>query len=513
MKLVKKHRKLIVVVVLTIAVVSAVRNYMGLARGPAGETMYQLALLGIVDPQGQKAIIDPARDFRFEEAAFVQANKNKPKHDHGHEHGHEHGHDHGHDHAHEHKPFVNESLPEQAQPAAKQTVTTTTTPQPPSIILNNLSGQSNASASQANNAAAKRKRFYAHDGNGGFFTDHVTKCGDELEVELVSGPDKADFSFYVMDLPAGATRSSPSKRNNNGNRYYTMVYALESEPHSSSGDSWSQADFRMWYNLDDSFPEPATYFDVRSYLATMLSPPLVDFDKKEASAPLVWVLSNCGAFNARQEYIKELMKLAKVDSYGRCLQNKHTHTHEHMKGNVELFSTYKFAIAIENSNCRDYVTEKLVHAVASGSIPVVAGRDSKPDYARYLPKNTYLNVYDFKSVAAFADKVREIGDSRQLYDKYTYFKRAHNYTRDQLHAMTLPQLIEVARRVIDPVENAAFFDGIVGKEKSESKLCKVARTIRDTPEQELDKLIEARRMRRPKIGEACLAPGNLDSDF
>jgi hypothetical protein len=34
---------------------------------------------------------------------------------------------------------------------------------------------------------------------------------------------------------------------------------------------------------------------------------------------------------------------------------------------------YKFVIAIENSNYGDYVTEKLVKAVESGAIPIVAG--------------------------------------------------------------------------------------------------------------------------------------------
>jgi len=75
--------------------------------------------------------------------------------------------------------------------------------------------------------------------------------------------------------------------------------------------------------------------------------------------------------------MKELMGKLQVHSYGGCLRNKANHPSEHMKGNIELFSKYKFVIAIENSNCEDYVTEKLVHAVASGSIPIVAGKNPK----------------------------------------------------------------------------------------------------------------------------------------
>ena len=72
----------------------------------------------------------------------------------------------------------------------------------------------------------------------------------------------------------------------------------------------------MWYDLDRSFPEPATYFDVQMHLSDLLSPERVPFDKKEASAPIVWVVSNCGASNGREKLMRELMTKVKVDSYG-----------------------------------------------------------------------------------------------------------------------------------------------------------------------------------------------------
>ena len=110
--------------------------------------------------------------------------------------------------------------------------------------------------------------------------------------------------------------------------------------------------------MDLSFPEPATYFDTRAHLQDLIAPPKVVFDLKEQTAPIVWIVSNCNAFNGREIFMQALMKHIKVDSYGNCLKNKNTHTSEYMKGNIELMSKYKFVIAIENSNCQDYVTEK-----------------------------------------------------------------------------------------------------------------------------------------------------------
>ena len=143
-----------------------------------------------------------------------------------------------------------------------------------------------------------------------------------------------------------------------------MLYEVESEVHSFG--KWLNADFKMYYNLDASFPEPATYFDVKSFLVNLLAPPLVEFEKKNAAASIVWVVSNCNAHNGRQIFMKALMKKAKVVSAGSCLQNKFDHPSTHFVGNVELFSKYKFVIAIENSNCIDYVTEKLDYAIRSG---------------------------------------------------------------------------------------------------------------------------------------------------
>jgi hypothetical protein len=164
----------------------------------------------------------------------------------------------------------------------------------------------------------------------------------------------------------------------------------------------------MWYNLDLSFPEPATYFDVNTHLIDLLAPPKVEFESKESTALVSWVVSNCGAFNGREKYMKNLMDLIPVHSFGMCLRNRFNHTNEHMKGNVDLFANYKFVIAIENSNCADYVTEKLVHAVASGSIPIVAGRDNKPDYSKFMPKNSYINIYDFKTVEELAEHLKKV---------------------------------------------------------------------------------------------------------
>jgi hypothetical protein len=242
----------------------------------------------------------------------------------------------------------------------------------------------------SNSIAATKTRIYVIN-HSGLSTDRVVECDSSLEVEINThgSIQNTNFTFYLNSVPAGA---AGNKYMANGKRHYYMVFAMESEAHSGGGLTWTHADFRMWYNLDLSFPEPATYFDLRSHLPDLLAKPVVEFEAKTSSADIVWVLSNCNAYNRRESFVRKLMNAMKVDSYGGCLHNRDGHTMKRMAGNIELYSKYKFVLTIENSNCEDYVTEKLVFAVASGSIPIVAGRDNKPNYDRYMPRDSYISL-------------------------------------------------------------------------------------------------------------------------
>jgi hypothetical protein len=216
-------------------------------------------------------------------------------------------------------------------------------------------------------------------------------------------------------------------------------------------------------------------------------------------------------FKGREKLMKNLMDNIKVDSYGGCLKNQFSHPSEHMKGNIELFANYKFVIAIENSNCEDYVTEKLVHAIASGSIPIVASYNGKPDYSKFLPKNSYINIYDFESVPLLVEHLKLVASNKNEYEKYFTFKLRHNYTNDYLHTLPLENLIELSKQIIGPDEN--FFKHLIAKEKSENKLCKIARYLFNTPNNLIDEQIKKNQANRPSNNDACLPSKHLSSHF
>lgn len=188
----------------------------------------------------------------------------------------------------------------------------------------------------------------------------------------------------------------------------------------------------------------------------------------------------------------------KIHSYGSCLNNRKGYG-ARMADNVDAYIKYKFVLAIENSNCVDYVTEKLVKAVESGSIPIVAGRNGRPDYRRYMPAHSYINIYDYPSIKALADDLKRIGSNKTLYESYLWYKK-HQKNISELKKMPLEEKIRHLSEVIG--SNATMMtEGIVGKEKSENKICKLTRFVRQTPW----KMI-AEHERTPRAGPstACL---------
>jgi len=197
----------------------------------------------------------------------------------------------------------------------------------------------------------------------------------------------------------------------------------------------------------------------------------------------------------------------KVHSYGSCLNNRHGYS-ARMADNVDAYKKYKFVIAIENSNCVDYVTEKLVKAVASGSIPIVAGRNGRSDYRRYMPEHAYINIYDYSSIKSLAEDLKRIGNNKTLYESYLWYKK-HNKIISKLRQVSLEEKLKHVADVIGG--NATMIiDGIAGKEKSENKICKLIRFVRQTPWQDI---LAHKKTIRAGAGTACLPGKDILTHF
>ena len=97
------------------------------------------------------------------------------------------------------------------------------------------------------------------------------------------------------------------------------------------------------------------------------------------------LISNCNAWhNRRLDYINELRKYVTVDIYGRC----GTPCPSNVDCREMVGAKYKFYFAFENSNCKDYITEKFFQMLKFDVIVVAFGGGN---YTRFVSK-TFFNT-------------------------------------------------------------------------------------------------------------------------
>ncbi len=138
---------------------------------------------------------------------------------------------------------------------------------------------------------------------------------------------------------------------------------------------------------------------------------------------IAWFVSNCSPKNNRNGYAAELSKYIDVDIYGRCGHMNWTCEKvdkEHCWRKLE--SEYKFYLAFENMNCKDYITEKFYEtALQYNLIPIVMGAHPE-EYRKVAPLNSYIHVDDFESPKELAAFLHMLSKNDHLYNNYFKWK-------------------------------------------------------------------------------------------
>ena len=135
-----------------------------------------------------------------------------------------------------------------------------------------------------------------------------------------------------------------------------MMYLLECPLHTQMYRQNNVFNWTSTYRSDSTIVAP--YGKWQYYNDNVKQLPLLKNFAANKTKAVAWFVSNCGARNGRLKYAKELGKHIQVDIYGAC----GTKTCPRSQANdcfKMLDRDYKFYLAFENSNCKDYITEKL----------------------------------------------------------------------------------------------------------------------------------------------------------
>ncbi|ESN90528.1 hypothetical protein HELRODRAFT_123182, partial [Helobdella robusta] len=136
---------------------------------------------------------------------------------------------------------------------------------------------------------------------------------------------------------------------------------------------------------------------------------------------VAWFVTNCRPKNGRYEYAEELAKYIDVDIYGGC--GKKTCGDQYDKRCYDLLlNDYKFYLSFENSNCKEYITEKFFrNALSYDVLPIVMGARPE-DYEKVAPPNSYIHVDDFVSPKQLASYLHKLDRDDYLYNSYFRWK-------------------------------------------------------------------------------------------
>jgi hypothetical protein len=168
---------------------------------------------------------------------------------------------------------------------------------------------------------------------------------DPLEQSLPTTPrpDKQRWISLVIESPV----HTPSYKQYNGVFNMTADYLAESE----FGINYESQKRFLW-GLNTTFNDSHDYSQGKTGFMTAL-------------------ISNCNAWhNHRMDYINNLRKHVNVTIYGRCGVKCP------FEGDLckeYIGAKYKFYFAFENSNCRDYITEKFFIMLKYNMVMVVFG--------------------------------------------------------------------------------------------------------------------------------------------
>ena len=159
---------------------------------------------------------------------------------------------------------------------------------------------------------------------------------------------------------------------------------------------------------------------------------------KHKSKAAAWFVSNCNAFSKRNDFAKILQDFMQVDIYGKCGTLKCPKGSSYCQN--MLNTTYFYYLALENSLCQDYVTEKLYDSVNNFIIPIVY---SGANITHFMPPKSYINANDYSTVAELSKYLIYLQYNPQEYIKYFWWKSHYKLVNNRAFCQLCEKLHEL----------------------------------------------------------------------
>ncbi|KAM4577540.1 alpha-(1,3)-fucosyltransferase 7 [Odontesthes bonariensis] len=133
-----------------------------------------------------------------------------------------------------------------------------------------------------------------------------------------------------------------------------------------------------------------------------------------------WVVSRYQLNQTRTGVYQSLKKYIPIEVYGKW--NKKPLPEKKL---LSTIGNCLFYLAFENSEAKDYISEKLWrNAFQAGAIPVVLG-PNRATYEAVAPPHSFIHVADFRSTANLAAYLKHVASDKQAYEEFFRWHRTH----------------------------------------------------------------------------------------
>ena len=130
----------------------------------------------------------------------------------------------------------------------------------------------------------------------------------------------------------------------------------------------------------------------------------------------------------RSEIINTLSTIDKIDCAGSFLKNTNELQNEYYDNKIEYLKNYKFNICPENSDNQYYVTEKLIHSIMAGCIPIYWGANGNPEPEIFNQDAIIHWKKDRKTI----NKIKKLHSSNHEFEKFAQQPRLKPGAADKI---------------------------------------------------------------------------------
>lgn len=165
------------------------------------------------------------------------------------------------------------------------------------------------------------------------------------------------------------------------------------------------------------FSPTATYNEIKQQITQMNYPREKAYENRKFCAFL------CSHNDiGRGKIFNQLNSIERVDSDGRLFHNNDDLKLKYADNKLEYLKHYRFNLTPENSNYKDYVTEKLFEAIYAGCVPIYHGSDNHPE-PNILNQDAIIFIEMGKDNNDAIKLITELNTDSQKYTEFAYQKR------------------------------------------------------------------------------------------